>query len=102
MGLKFSDVLNSLAAISKVPGNGLAQIVAFTGYYELGAYKYTGEPGAYGPGFPGVKSEEDSKLITDLPPSIALGMEPGDTTILKERPRPKNEPVALGWASKQS
>jgi len=26
MGLKFSDVLNGLAAISRVPGNGWAQI----------------------------------------------------------------------------
>jgi len=32
-----------------------------------------------------------------LPPSIALGMEPGDKSILEERPRPKKEPVVLGW-----
>jgi len=36
-------------------------------------------------------------LVTDLPPSIALGMEPGDSTILEDRPRPKNEPVVLNW-----
>eukprot|EP00445_Apocalathium_hangoei_P004070 CAMPEP_0203847722 /NCGR_PEP_ID=MMETSP0359-20131031/5172_1 /ASSEMBLY_ACC=CAM_ASM_000338 /TAXON_ID=268821 /ORGANISM="Scrippsiella Hangoei, Strain SHTV-5" /LENGTH=1090 /DNA_ID=CAMNT_0050763217 /DNA_START=48 /DNA_END=3320 /DNA_ORIENTATION=- len=36
-------------------------------------------------------------LVTDLPPSIALGMEPGEKTILQERPRPKEEPVVLGW-----
>merc|ERR1712176_1559852 len=36
-------------------------------------------------------------LVTDLPPSIALGMEPGDKSILKQRPRPKDEPVVLGW-----
>jgi len=36
-------------------------------------------------------------LVTDLPPSIALGMEPGEKNILKQRPRPKNEPVVLGW-----
>jgi len=36
-------------------------------------------------------------LVTDLPPSIALGMEPGDATILEDRPRPKNEPVVLNW-----
>jgi len=36
-------------------------------------------------------------LVTDLPPSIALGMEPGESTILKERPRPRDEPVVLGW-----
>ncbi|CAL1172315.1 unnamed protein product [Cladocopium goreaui] len=48
MGLKFSDVPNGLAAISKVPGNGWAQIVAFAGYYELFVYKYSGTPGDYG------------------------------------------------------
>jgi len=36
-------------------------------------------------------------LVTDLPPSIALGMEPGEASILKQRPRPRNEPVVLGW-----
>jgi len=32
-----------------------------------------------------------------LPPSIALGMEPGDKSILADRPRPRREPVVLGW-----
>jgi len=36
-------------------------------------------------------------LVTDLPPSIALGMEPGEKNILKQRPRPKSEPVVLSW-----
>merc|ERR1719217_528362 len=36
-------------------------------------------------------------LVTDLPPSIALGMEPGDRDILQQRPRPKEEPIVLGW-----
>lgn len=36
-------------------------------------------------------------LVTDLPPSIALGMEPGEATILQDRPRPKDEPVVLPW-----
>jgi potassium/sodium efflux P-type ATPase len=36
-------------------------------------------------------------LVTDLPPSIALGMEPGEKKILKQHPRPKREPVVLGW-----
>jgi len=36
-------------------------------------------------------------LVTDLPPSIALGMEPAEKGILKQRPRPKSEPVVLGW-----
>jgi len=36
-------------------------------------------------------------LVTDLPPSIALGMEPGEKSILKAQPRPKEEPIVLGW-----
>ncbi|CAJ1437312.1 unnamed protein product [Effrenium voratum] len=48
MGLKFADVPNGLAAITKVPGNGWAQIVAFAGYYELFVYKFNGTPGDYG------------------------------------------------------
>jgi magnesium-transporting ATPase (P-type) len=36
-------------------------------------------------------------LVTDLPPSIALGMEPGQVGILKERPRPKSQPLVLPW-----
>merc|ERR1719329_1420315 len=36
-------------------------------------------------------------LVTDLPPSIALGVEPGEPGILKERPRPKWEPIVLDW-----
>jgi potassium/sodium efflux P-type ATPase len=36
-------------------------------------------------------------LVTDLPPSIALGMEKSARNILKERPRPKNERLVLPW-----
>ncbi|CAJ1357681.1 unnamed protein product [Effrenium voratum] len=36
-------------------------------------------------------------LVTDLPPSIALGMEPGESNILKMKPRPKDEPIVLMW-----
>jgi magnesium-transporting ATPase (P-type) len=36
-------------------------------------------------------------LVTDLPPSIALGMEPGDPSILKQMPRPKDEQIVLPW-----
>merc|ERR1711959_352995 len=36
-------------------------------------------------------------LDTDLPPSIALGMEPAEKDILKQPPRPKKEPIVLGW-----
>mmetsp|Transcript_101002 Transcript_101002/g.294106 ORF Transcript_101002/g.294106 Transcript_101002/m.294106 type:complete len:175 (+) Transcript_101002:489-1013(+) len=34
-------------------------------------------------------------LATDLPPFIGLAMEPGERTILKERPRPREEPAVL-------
>merc|ERR1740121_3170004 len=36
-------------------------------------------------------------LVTDLPPSIALGMEPSEKAILEDPPRPRGEPVVLGW-----
>lgn len=36
-------------------------------------------------------------LVTDLPPSIALGQEPGEPNILKLKPRPKKEPIILAW-----
>merc|ERR1719199_148171 len=36
-------------------------------------------------------------LVTDLPPSIALGMEPGQAGILKEYPRPKDQAIILRW-----
>merc|ERR1712151_782696 len=36
-------------------------------------------------------------LVTDLPPSIALGMEPGHKSILKAQPRPKEEPIVINW-----
>merc|ERR1719326_2811620 len=36
-------------------------------------------------------------LVTDLPPSIALGMEPGSPGILNEYPRPKQQAIVLNW-----
>merc|ERR1712050_338113 len=50
-GLKFEDIPNGLAAISKVPAAGWLQIVAYFGYCEFSSgfedYK-TGTPGDYG------------------------------------------------------
>merc|ERR1719219_2719350 len=50
-GLKFEDIPNGLAAISKVPGAGWLQIVAYFGFCEFSGgfddYK-TGTPGDYG------------------------------------------------------
>eukprot|EP00928_Gymnodinium_smaydae_P047517 TRINITY_DN31719_c0_g1_i1.p1 TRINITY_DN31719_c0_g1~~TRINITY_DN31719_c0_g1_i1.p1 ORF type:complete len:1005 (-),score=234.28 TRINITY_DN31719_c0_g1_i1:232-3246(-) len=36
-------------------------------------------------------------LVTDLAPSIALGMEPGEKDILFDNPRPKKQPILLCW-----
>merc|ERR1711959_279924 len=36
-------------------------------------------------------------LVTDLAPSIALGLEPGQRGIMKERPGPKKQPILLPW-----
>ena len=36
-------------------------------------------------------------LVTDLPPAIALGVEPGEAGIMDERPRPKTQPVVEPW-----
>merc|ERR1711881_513132 len=36
-------------------------------------------------------------LVTDLAPSVALGLEPGQRGIMKERPRPKKQPILLPW-----
>jgi len=36
-------------------------------------------------------------LVTDLPPSIALGFEPGEALTMKRAPRPKTQPVVLAW-----
>jgi len=50
-GLKFEDVPNGLAALSKVPVVGWAQIIAFIGFLELKYNQKYGEPGNYGKGF---------------------------------------------------
>jgi P-type Ca2+ transporter type 2C len=36
-------------------------------------------------------------LVTDLPPSIALGFEPGEDLTMKRSPRPKTQPVVQMW-----
>jgi len=36
-------------------------------------------------------------LVTDLPPSIALGFEPGEALTMKRAPRPKTQPVVMNW-----
>jgi len=36
-------------------------------------------------------------LVTDLPPAVALGQEPGDPDIMLHRPRPKSQPIVIKW-----
>jgi magnesium-transporting ATPase (P-type) len=36
-------------------------------------------------------------LVTDLPPSVALGMEPGQPGIMEEWPRPREQNIVLMW-----
>jgi len=36
-------------------------------------------------------------LVTDLAPSIALGVEPGQAGIMDDHPRPKKQPILLPW-----
>jgi len=36
-------------------------------------------------------------LVTDLPPAIALGVEPAEDGIMDAKPRPKTQPVVLPW-----
>merc|ERR1711998_527040 len=36
-------------------------------------------------------------LVTDLPPSIALGFEPGEEMTMLRKPRPKTQPVVMMW-----
>merc|ERR1712195_369336 len=36
-------------------------------------------------------------LVTDLPPSIALGSEPGEEMTMMRAPRPKTQPVVVMW-----
>jgi len=76
LDLKFADVPNGLAALSKVPVIGLAQIVAFCGAIELTGFgsgnSTPEEPGNYGVGFPNFigkvedSGERNSKLAAEL------------------------------------
>jgi hypothetical protein len=49
-GIKFADVPNGLAAIGKIPKEGLAQFAAFIAFLELVYNKPSAEPGNYGKG----------------------------------------------------
>merc|ERR1712186_80998 len=73
-GLKFADIPNGLAAISKVPALGWAQIVAYFGFCEFSGgfddYK-TGSPGDYG--FKVITSDDPAEKTKKLNAELANG-----------------------------
>ena len=73
-GLKFADIPNGLAAISKVPVAGWAQIAAYFGFVEFSGgfddYK-TGTPGDYG--FKVLTSSDAEEKTTKLSAELAKG-----------------------------
>ncbi|CAE8609799.1 unnamed protein product [Polarella glacialis] len=73
-GLKFADVPNGLAAVSKVPAMGWFQIVAYFGFVEISAgfedYK-SGTPGDYG--FKVLTSADPAEKTKKLSAEIANG-----------------------------
>merc|ERR1712125_25580 len=72
--LKFADIPNGLAAISKVPALGWAQIVAYAGFCELSAGSddwKTGTPGDYG--FKVLTSSDPAEKTKKLNAEIANG-----------------------------
>merc|ERR1719359_304113 len=73
-GLKFADIPNGLAAISKVPTVGWAQIAAYFGFCEFSGgfedYK-TGTPGDYG--WKALTSDDPEEKTKKLSAEIANG-----------------------------
>merc|ERR1712176_1507565 len=73
-GLKFADVPNGLAAISKVPLAGWAQILAYGAFCELSQKQGPGTPGAKGDfGWKVLTSDDPQVLRSKLQSEIANG-----------------------------
>merc|ERR1711935_317434 len=70
-GLKFEDVPNGLAALSKVPLSGWLQIVLFAGYFEFGTYNSTAPPGDLG--WKAITSSDPEVLKRKLNAEMANG-----------------------------
>merc|ERR1719229_1840642 len=70
-GLKFADVPNGLAALSKVPLNGWLQIVIFCGFYEFPTYNSDRAPGDLG--WKALTDSDPEKLKRKLNAEIANG-----------------------------
>jgi len=73
-GLKFADVPSGLAAISKVPAAGWAQIVAYGAFCELSQDQSPGTPAAAGDfGFKVLTSSDPAEKTKKLAAEIANG-----------------------------
>jgi len=73
-GLKFADVPNGLAAISKVPAAGWAQIVAYCAFCELSQDQSAGSPAAAGDfGWKLLTSSDQAELTKKLSAEVANG-----------------------------
>jgi len=73
-GLKFADIPNGLAAISKVPAAGWAQIVAYGAYCELSQDQSAGTPASKGDfGFKVLTSSDPAEKTKKLSAELANG-----------------------------
>merc|ERR1711988_1561570 len=70
-GLKFEDVPNGLAALSKVPLSDWLQIVLFAGYWEFGTYNSMAPPGDLG--WKAITSSDPEVLKRKLNAEMANG-----------------------------
>merc|ERR1712060_694764 len=74
MGIKFADVPNGLAAISKVPSAGWAQILAYGAFCELSQDQSPGTPGASGDfGFKVLTSSDPAEKTKKLSAELVNG-----------------------------
>ena len=73
-GLKFADVPNGLAAISKVPAAGWGQILAYMAFCEVSQDQSPGTPAAAGDfGFKVLTSSDPAEKIKKLSAELANG-----------------------------
>mmetsp|Transcript_60292 Transcript_60292/g.170917 ORF Transcript_60292/g.170917 Transcript_60292/m.170917 type:complete len:127 (+) Transcript_60292:2-382(+) len=74
MNLKFADIPNGLAAISKVPAAGWAQILAYMAWCEISQDQSAGSPGAKGDfGFKVLTAKDQAGLTKKLNSELANG-----------------------------
>eukprot|EP00439_Symbiodinium_sp_Y106_P007319 s2545_g1.t1 len=73
-GLKFADIPNGLAAVSKIPGWGIAQILAYMAFCEVSQDQSRGTPAAAGDfGFKVLTSSDPAARTKKLQSELANG-----------------------------